>query len=165
MRCRIAAIRAGFGWQQPRKVVARLECSLQPVAGAGGRHPLYRHLARRLGTVHSGGGSPTGHAARGRRPWKRRDQVEQRQEQIDLRQAVDQRDAGALHGGEALGVQVSAHPHHQHQRDRDQHRLIAADDQLAERRLPTKATAAPKQSASRLRRTPPDAKGLSFHAA
>jgi hypothetical protein len=43
-------------WKRPRKVVARLECSLQPVAGSTGmrqkgRHPLRRHLARGLGAA------------------------------------------------------------------------------------------------------------------
>jgi hypothetical protein len=33
------------GWQQPRKVVARLDCSPQPITHApGGRHSLHRHL-------------------------------------------------------------------------------------------------------------------------
>jgi hypothetical protein len=42
-------------WRQRRKVVARLECSLQPVAGetacARRRYPLRRHFARRLGAA------------------------------------------------------------------------------------------------------------------
>jgi hypothetical protein len=41
-------------WKRSRKVVARLECSLRPDRrrdrpAPGGRHPLRRHLARRLG--------------------------------------------------------------------------------------------------------------------
>src|SRR5712671_2976680 len=36
-----------------------------------------------------------------------------------------QRDAGALHGGEALDVHVGAHSHHQHQRDRDVDQAMA----------------------------------------
>src|ERR1043166_4175080 len=42
-------------WSRPCKVVARLECSLQPIAGnrhaPGGRHPIRRHLAQGLGAA------------------------------------------------------------------------------------------------------------------
>src|SRR5271154_395991 len=46
-------------WKRPRKVVARLECSLQPDTARGhldrhaprGRHPLRRHLAQRHGAA------------------------------------------------------------------------------------------------------------------
>jgi len=38
------AYKAG-SWKQPRKVVGRLECSLQPVAGETGMRPLFRAVA------------------------------------------------------------------------------------------------------------------------
>ena len=56
LRTYVSFLYQAGSWRRPRKVVARLECSLQPVAGStgmrpGGRHPLRRHLAQGLGAA------------------------------------------------------------------------------------------------------------------